>query len=688
MSTNTSESNHCHICKQKCELTLCKNCYVPLFTPIENHISFAFLKNGPKEIDSSTLYNSVILDYFGSCLTLAEITGFSQLRQLRVSHCQNLTKINLNNLPNLISVDAFFCEKLSDVSITNTPNLIAIDLSFCKELTEVKGEFPKVEYFSIASTKITALPPLPSVKFLDITSSKISDPQQLYNHPNLQRLVFFNNSAVKTIEISQLARHHSFASLICSGNLLDFEGFPSNNNIKNIYFYGNAQNFEKIDFSKINLLAFGNIQQPHFEFDHPICSGDWYESYRYIYGPYPTPPNDSKPKLTKEQLASIENLYPLPQNIDPKIAAYHIMGALFGTAIGDCLGIFCEGHDSADINMYIDQPPEITWTHPVTTIRGSYFHRGSFTDDTALMLMFIQSVVSTAVKNKSKLTDGNDVSTIFDPTDSGRRIHHWICYGIDEHLDGSGIGRGRYTEKVVKTKHFDQDSIKISKKVWEDTGMIKAGNGGVMRTGGCGCFLFWDEAKVIEIAKQFCQCTHYDPRCVFSAVLVSLIISRLLQWRCGIRETFELDDTIDEVKEMFQRKEGDDLNNLDLIDDFDFIDKFLYARTVDDLELINQKIPPTLSTMGCAIWALRENLSYEEGIEAIIRGGGDADTNAACVGAVLGAKWGFGGIPLHLLDYMWYGGILYRDAIPFLKLMGLKFDPPSYEEIRQFNYQK
>ena len=117
--------------------------------------------------------------------------------------------------------------------------------------------------------------------------------------------------------------------------------------------------------------------------------------------------------------------------------------------------------------------------------------------------------------------------------------------------------------------------------------------------------------------------------------------------------------------------------------DFSEIHEYLYIETLDDLELAVHLLT-TWKTWGCTILVLRMNYTYEKGIKEVIRAGGDADTNAAC--AVLGAKWGFGGIPLHLLDYLWYGGILYRDTIPFLKTMGLNFDPLSYDEIQKFNY--
>lgn len=113
--------------------------------------------------------------------------------------------------------------------------------------------------------------------------------------------------------------------------------------------YGKPQNFDKIDLSNTNVLfTTSSINKDSLEFDNPICSGDWYESYRYLYCPYPTRPNDSKQTLTHEELNSITNIYQLPSNVDPNFAAYHIIGAIFG--------IYCEGNDSTLINIYIDQP--------------------------------------------------------------------------------------------------------------------------------------------------------------------------------------------------------------------------------------------------------------------------------------------------------------------------------------------
>lgn len=50
-------------------------------------------------------------------------------------------------------------------------------------------------------------------------------------------------------------------------------------------------------------------------------------------------------------------------------------------------------------------------------------------------------------------------------------------------------------------------------------------------------------------------------------------------------------------------------------------------------------------TLRLAMTALRDAESYEQGIEHVIRTGGDTDTNAAVAGALLGAKFGESAIP-------------------------------------------
>jgi ADP-ribosylglycohydrolase len=61
----------------------------------------------------------------------------------------------------------------------------------------------------------------------------------------------------------------------------------------------------------------------------------------------------------------------------------------------------------------------------------------------------------------------------------------------------------------------------------------------------------------------------------------------------------------------------------------------------------------TLKAYGAGIWALRYSTSFESAFAQVIREGGEADTNGAVVGAVVGAIRGFSGIPDYLLKYMY-----------------------------------
>ena len=71
-----------------------------------------------------------------------------------------------------------------------------------------------------------------------------------------------------------------------------------------------------------------------------------------------------------------------------------------------------------------------------------------------------------------------------------------------------------------------------------------------------------------------------------------------------------------------------------------------------------ESIGYTLKAMASGIWALLYPRSYQEGILEVIHEGGDADTNAAVAGSILGARFGFSGIP-----NKWVAGLKYRSEL-------------------------
>jgi ADP-ribosylglycohydrolase len=66
----------------------------------------------------------------------------------------------------------------------------------------------------------------------------------------------------------------------------------------------------------------------------------------------------------------------------------------------------------------------------------------------------------------------------------------------------------------------------------------------------------------------------------------------------------------------------------------------------------------TYKTMAAGFWALNHASSFEDGLIQIVNEGGDADTNGAVAGALLGARFGISAIPPRFVT-----GILNKDYL-------------------------
>jgi ADP-ribosylglycohydrolase len=166
-----------------------------------------------------------------------------------------------------------------------------------------------------------------------------------------------------------------------------------------------------------------------------------------------------------------------------------------------------------------------------------------------------------------------------------------------------------------------------------------------MRTSVLGIWDYVSSTQVRHNAANACRLTHADPRCVGSAIAVSLAISALL------RGETEIDTIVRGVR--------DQVISLHL----EFEDWFTVASQpeIQHLHLdpgSEQGMGYTLRTLAAAFWALQNAPSYKYGILAIIHEGGDADTNAAVTGALLGARFGYESLP-----EPWVKGLVYGDQL-------------------------
>lgn len=302
-----------------------------------------------------------------------------------------------------------------------------------------------------------------------------------------------------------------------------------------------------------------------------------------------------------------------------------VRGVIYGQAIGDALGLGMEGFTKSQV-------AEI-YPHGLTSIREivhdkyrSAWVKGDWTDDTDMMLCILDS-----------LLDLQEINLY----DIAWKFYHWAS------TTPPGIGHGTYNIIFAKymlgidffQPNFSENYYVAARSYWEADHQNFAGNAGIMRTSILGIWDYEHLEKVKENAAKICQLTHYDPRCVGSSVAVSLTISQLLQ---GVKD---LDILFANIKQ-------------EVRDYHPEIEKYLEVSQSPDIANLNLGEPEhmgyTLKTMSAGFWALQHAESYRDGILKIIHEGGDADTNAAVAGAILGAKFGYHSIPVEWINELAY----------------------------------
>ena len=290
-----------------------------------------------------------------------------------------------------------------------------------------------------------------------------------------------------------------------------------------------------------------------------------------------------------------------------------IKGTIYGQAIGDALGLGTEFMD--DYDMAWKYPNGLTHYSEIYQDR----HRrrweiGDWTDDTDMMLCIANAIIK----------------------DKGVNLTS-IAQNFKDWANAVPMGIGANTYKVLMFGDYVDKPLAVSRKVWELSRYRSAANGGLMRTSIVGLI----PKDVEQSAADICRLTHYDPRCVGSCVIVSELIHAHVY---GLPvPTYEQIKMIgrkydERINEYIQLSQCVDINSLDLQEE--------------------GSIGYTLKTLAAGLWAYWHAESFKDGLLAVVRAGGDADTNAAVACSILGAKFGFNAIPSEYID-----GLIYREQL-------------------------
>lgn len=282
-----------------------------------------------------------------------------------------------------------------------------------------------------------------------------------------------------------------------------------------------------------------------------------------------------------------------------------IKGVLFGQAIADALGLGTEFMTKDEVNRYY--PDGLTdYSQIIQDYHRKRWIKGSWTDDTEMMLCIANAIIE---DKEIKL------STI------ARNFKDWF--------NGEPLGIGGNTFKVLAFRDYVDYPQKVAEVIWKLSNKISAANGAVMRTSIVG---LWNN-NTENNAAEICKLTHYDPRCVGSCVIISLLINNLVykDQMLSLKQLIEIGERYDDrIRE--------------------YLVKASQYDCLDDLVLDDSSMGYTLKTLSAAIWCLFHCNSFEEGLLAVVNAGGDADTNAAVACSLLGGKYGYSAIPYKYID--------------------------------------
>lgn len=161
------------------------------------------------------------------------------------------------------------------------------------------------------------------------------------------------------------------------------------------------------------------------------------------------------------------------------------------------------------------------------------------------------------------------------------------------------------------------------------SGVLSAGNGAAMRVAPVGIFSENPTALSVALARV----THTDPRGVEGAVAVAVAVSRIVRGLpCELSDLPEFESELAEPMARAYELARSGVKFDDIADEIGVTGYVLH----------------TVPLAFAAYWS--EPASFLEGLRTVILQGGDADSNGAVAGALLGAHFGVEGIPEELVS--------------------------------------
>jgi ADP-ribosyl-[dinitrogen reductase] hydrolase len=264
---------------------------------------------------------------------------------------------------------------------------------------------------------------------------------------------------------------------------------------------------------------------------------------------------------------------------------------MLGIACGDALGAPVEMKSARKIRRLHKGV-----LRDLKACRGK--EKGLTTDDTALSVCMAESLLA---------SDG------YNPQSAFEHYLHWFF------LDGHGMGSN--TKFVFQSADSGGDPREAAELFSHLRPNRAVSNGGLMRTGPLGAWYLNDTQNMETYTRLDASLTHHHPLSAHACVAYNRLLAEIMHEE-ALGSSHEIP----------------------------VVEASLRSRRNVARDLVANGKGMVLVSLAAASWAAREASSLEAGIVEVVNWGGDADSNGAIAGGLLGAKFGIGAVPKRWMD--------------------------------------
>lgn len=300
------------------------------------------------------------------------------------------------------------------------------------------------------------------------------------------------------------------------------------------------------------------------------------------------------------------------------------IGSVVGLALGDALGAPFEGRRKTQIPSPL----------PAFELQWKGLPPGMWTDDTAMARNLSRSLVARR---------GLDVVDVL------RRHLEWFATSPPD--------VGNLTRTVLS---WARDGVADpARRYVEERGPeVSAGNGSVMYCAPLGLAYANRPDELFELAPALSALTHFDGRCRTAVLAVTLCAAALVRGEPAEHAAATA------LRSVEDHEGGEELEHL--------VEAIGGSRPIDGPD---QGF--CLFAAGVAFQALVRGGDAESELLRVVSLGGDADTNAAVAGALLGARDGATGLPNGWLERLIEGEAIRSEAETLVPSATIGRDPPG-----------